>query len=344
MKLSRFAEVHGLMVSESWTGRVLRVGRSQDSDVIVDSELASKKHAELEILGNVARVRDMGSANGTFVHGEKIRGTEIVRVGESIWFADQEYVFTGQTVEPVHSRSIDVANSSFLRSPVLGVILGSLLVLGIVLTVSLASPKPEPLADLYDQPGNLPSLISEVKESTVRVECAGGYGTGWVLGEQMGGLAGGSIIVTNEHVVGECFSNGQDVRVTGAGLNFRSPVRSVDPDWDLALIDLAIPIRGLKMAATHDVGQWVMAVGNPWGLDNTVTFGRLTNSVEAGRILVTDAAINPGNSGGPLVNSRGEVIGVNTATLVGGGGGTGIAVAWPNLCEELLSCQATFPW
>ncbi len=61
-----------------------------------------------------------------------------------------------------------------------------------------------------------------------------------------------------------------------------------------------------------------MAIGSPYGLHQTVAFAALTNSLGGGEVLVTDAAINPGNSGGPLVNARGELLGVNTATAVGG--------------------------
>jgi S1-C subfamily serine protease len=87
-----------------------------------------------------------------------------------------------------------------------------------------------------------------------------------------------------------------------------------------------------------------MAIGSPYGLDQTVTFGALTNSLGGGEVLITDAAINPGNSGGPLVNARGELLGVNTATAVGGGGGTGIVMGWPNLCRKVLSCSTLPPW
>jgi serine protease Do len=92
-----------------------------------------------------------------------------------------------------------------------------------------------------------------------------------------------------------------------------------------------------------DVGEWVMAVGNPFGLDHTVTSGivsakgRQIGSGPYDNFIQTDASINPGNSGGPLVNLRGEVIGMNTAIFSQSGGNIGIGFAIPaNLIKEIL--------
>lgn len=87
-----------------------------------------------------------------------------------------------------------------------------------------------------------------------------------------------------------------------------------------------------------------MAIGSPLGSDQTITLGARTNSLDGGEGLTTDVAINLGNSGGPLVNSRGELLGINTATAVGGGGGTGIVMGWPNLCRKVLSCSTLPLW
>lgn len=132
-------------------------------------------------------------------------------------------------------------------------------------------------------------------------------------------------ILTNAHVV-----NGADqVTVTlKDGRSFEGTVEGVDEVTDLAVVKIQAPGEELPVAALGDsdqveVGDWAIAVGNPLGLDNTVTLGIIStlkrSSASVGipgkrlDFIQTDAAINPGNSGGPLVNSNGDVIGINTA-------------------------------
>jgi S1-C subfamily serine protease len=113
------------------------------------------------------------------------------------------------------------------------------------------------------------------------------------------------------------------------GRSFDAIVEGVDEVTDLAVVkiddsdDEALPVARLGDSDAVEVGDWAIAVGNPLGLDNTVTLGivstlkRTSSSVgipgKRLEFIQTDAAINPGNSGGPLVNQRGEVIGINTA-------------------------------
>jgi len=130
-------------------------------------------------------------------------------------------------------------------------------------------------------------------------------------------------IVTNNHVVGD--ASVVEVRLSDK-TKFRGTVIGKDPDTDLALIKIEAEKElfsvSLADSSKIKVGQWVIAVGNPFGLDRTVTVGVISalgrENVNLSRyedFIQTDASINPGNSGGPLFNIRGEVVGINTAII-----------------------------
>jgi len=155
--------------------------------------------------------------------------------------------------------------------------------------------------------------------------------------------ADGSIL-TNNHVV----ENAQKIVVKLADEEeYEAKVVGRDPKTDIAVIKIDAKI-GLTAASLGDsdnleVGEWVMAIGNPFGLDSTVTSGivsakgRHIGQCPYDNFIQTDASINPGNSGGPLINLRGEVIGINTAIFSRSGGNIGIGFAIPvNLVKELL--------
>ncbi len=149
-------------------------------------------------------------------------------------------------------------------------------------------------------------------------------------------------ILTNNHVVEGAFN----IRVRFAdGRALEAEVLGRDPLTDIALIKLKSPPANLPVLRLGDsdamrVGDWVVAIGNPFGLASSVSAGILSAKArEIGAtpyddFLQTDAAINPGNSGGPLFNLRGEVIGMNTA-IVSGGAGIGFAVP-SNLAKAII--------
>ena len=152
-------------------------------------------------------------------------------------------------------------------------------------------------------------------------------------------------ILTNDHVVEE----GQDLIVKlSDGSEHGARVAGRDSKTDIALIKIdverTLPVAVLGDSAGLEVGEWVLAIGNPFGLEHTVTSGIVSakgRRIGAGpydNFIQTDASINPGNSGGPLINLRGEVVGVNTAIFSRGGGNIGIGFAIPiNLVKGLLS-------
>ncbi|MEN9540157.1 MAG: hypothetical protein RLZZ459_248 [Cyanobacteriota bacterium] len=157
-----------------------------------------------------------------------------------------------------------------------------------------------------------------------------GQGSGLVIDGQ-------GLVLTNAHVV-----DGADrVEVTLAdGRDLEGSVLGADPVTDLAVVRIAGG-SGLKAAPLGDsealeVGDWAIALGTPYGLERTVTLGIVSslhrNITSLGfsdkrlDLIQTDAAINPGNSGGPLINARGEVVGINTLVRSGPGAGLGFAI------------------
>src|SRR5687768_1189404 len=157
-------------------------------------------------------------------------------------------------------------------------------------------------------------------------------------------IDGDGSILTNNHVV----ENAQKIVVKLADeQEHEAKVIGRDPKTDIAVIKIEAKTK-LTPANFGDsdgleVGEWVMAIGNPFGLDSTVTSGivsakgRHIGQGPYDNFIQTDASINPGNSGGPLLNLRGEVIGINTAIFSRTGGNIGIGFAIPiNLVKELL--------
>jgi putative serine protease PepD len=181
-----------------------------------------------------------------------------------------------------------------------------------------------------------------------------GSGSGFIIDDR-------GYILTNNHVV----ENADTLEVTLPDKS-KVPAKLIgrDPNNDLAVIQINVPrekLNPLKLGDSSQlqVGQLAIAIGNPFGLERTVTrgvvsaVGRSLKS-ETGRqirnVIQTDAAINPGNSGGPLLNSRGEVIGINTAIFTPSGGSVGIGFAVPvNTAKKLLPQliargRASHPW
>jgi serine protease Do len=148
-------------------------------------------------------------------------------------------------------------------------------------------------------------------------------------------------ILTNYHVI----AGADEVKVKlSDSREFKAQVKGGDEKLDLALLKIdakdKLHFTPLGNSDLLDVGEWVMAIGNPFGLGQTVTSGivsakgRVIGSGPYDDFIQTDASINPGNSGGPLFNSRGEVVGINTA-IVAGGHGIGFAIP-VNMAKEII--------
>jgi S1-C subfamily serine protease len=180
------------------------------------------------------------------------------------------------------------------------------------------------VVDVVDRVG--PAVVG----LAVRAEKSrGGTGSGVVV-------APDGLILTNSHVAGAAGARGSTAHIavtTADGQDLRARLVGDDPDTDLALlrVDEAVTLPAAALGNSKQLkrGQLVIAIGNPLGFESTVTTGvvsALGRSLRArtGRliddVIQTDAALNPGNSGGPLVSSRGEVVGINTAVIMGAQG------------------------
>jgi serine protease Do len=152
------------------------------------------------------------------------------------------------------------------------------------------------------------------------------------------------LILTNNHVVEKT----DEIKVKLADKReFKAEIIGRDPKTDLALIRIKAdtPLEPLPLGDSEklDVGDWVVAIGNPFGLGHTVTAGivsakfRRLGTGSYDNFIQTDASINPGNSGGPLLNTMGEVVGINSAIFTQTGGSVGIGFAIPiNMAKDLL--------
>ncbi len=166
-----------------------------------------------------------------------------------------------------------------------------------------------------------------------------GAGSGFIISPD-------GYILTNNHVV----ANASKVTVKLAdGREFKAKIVGTDPASDVAVLKIEadhLPVLPLGDSDKIEVGEWVIAIGNPFGLTQTVTVGVISAKGRSGvgitdyeDFIQTDAAINPGNSGGPLVNLRGEAIGMNTAIFTRSGGYMGIGFAIPINMVKVITKQ-----
>lgn len=186
-------------------------------------------------------------------------------------------------------------------------------------------PEGSPFQEFFDE------FFNRQNRDNGRPRRVQSLGSGFVLAGDDG------IIITNNHVI----EGADEITVNfNDGSKLPAEVIGTDPKTDLAVLKVT-PTKPLKSVSFGDsekmrVGEWVMAIGNPFGLGGTVTTGivsarnRDINSGPYDNYIQTDASINRGNSGGPLFNAAGEVIGINTAIISPSGGSIGIGFAIPS--------------
>ncbi|MBU6200943.1 MAG: trypsin-like peptidase domain-containing protein [Acidobacteria bacterium] len=204
--------------------------------------------------------------------------------------------------------------------------------------------------ELFDGPADLPAVIDEVRASVVAIECGDGGGTGFAMNITLRDPSGPfkTVIVTNHHVIDECIDGAQPLSVFG-GPEFEEAglveIAGSDETNDLALIEVDLEIPSIKEAETFAVrGWWTMTIGHPYDdlyeevLYDYVTIGHIGYVLDES-VNYTSAIINPGNSGGPLVNARGELIGITSMSQASTEAGVwNYAIDSDVLCESLLDC------
>ena len=193
-----------------------------------------------------------------------------------------------------------------------------------------SEPKEEETPEQRDPSDTLRRFFGSPDSRSFRSE---GSGTGFIVDKN-------GYLITNQHVVEN--ADRIKVRLYGDSLEYRAHVVGVDSETDIAVLKIdakraLVPVQ-MGNSDSVQVGDWVIAIGSPFGLQATVTAGivsaeRTSRDLPGARqfqnFLQTDAAINPGNSGGPLLNTRGEVIGVNTMIATRSGSYEGVGFALP---------------
>ena len=253
---------------------------------------------------------------------------------------------------------------SFLRKTFLGFIL-------ISFSVLQAKPVPDSFADLADK--LMPSVVNISTTQTIKTTSnqfpfqfppgspfgemfkdfeqprerrASSLGSGFIIKEN-------GTVITNNHVI----ANAEDILVRAGDKEFKAKVVGADPYMDIAVLKMETKDKFTPVSFGDSdkarVGDWAVAIGNPFGLGGTVTAGIISarnrdiNLTRYDDFIQTDASINQGNSGGPLFNLKGEVIGINTAIIAPGQSGSiGIGFAIPanaasNVIDQLMEFGET---
>jgi S1-C subfamily serine protease len=182
-------------------------------------------------------------------------------------------------------------------------------------------------------------ILAKSEAFVYQVECAGSLGSAWgiALNFRPDDTAVGykGAVITNYHVVSSCL--GLNVRVSQNGRTLGGKVVNWDSVNDLALIYTVGATNPLPISSVSPSrGDFAMAMGSPYGLEGSISSGIVSNL--NGDFVITDAAIDPGNSGGPLLNDKGELIGINTWKYTGSQG-NGNAIKPGVLCRNIVVCD-----
>lgn len=328
-------------------------GRGFDCDVVVDDDACSLRHASTSLKSEGVRIQDLGSSNGTFLNGVRIESA-ILQDDDEIRMGETRFVFKGGRLElggphlpegheprtPARTRLRLGAVVLFLVGVVSGVIFISSReantdVSGGTIPIATSDGGSNGSADLFAAPPGLGDLVARVSGSVLSVKCGDSTGSGWPIS-----VASEVRIVTNHHVIEECLR--RKVQVSTSTVNASVDVLASDPGTDLAILTAPANITPLPTGPLPPIGSWMMLIGNPLGLERSVSYGSLNNI--SGGLLIVDAAINPGSSGGPAFDSQGRVVGTASAKIATNTvDRVGIVIGVAELCVGVLVCGGSFP-
>jgi len=327
------------------------VGRHRSCDVVITDDTVSGRHCKITDTPDGFVIEDLGSSNGTFVNAKRIK-TATLESNDQVALGLAKFVFIDGALIPQTMITPEEDETAFASTPakkkrrlIAAIAIAVVAVLGFSADlIGLFVDGKETFFEsesnnstssrndsLYEAPLDVQNLIADIRSAVVEVKCGDALGSGWPLvsGSQ-------TVIVTNHHVIESCLKSRAPVSINFSGGSVSSDDYMFDEDNDLAVIKTSHSFEGLETAEKPRIGHWVMAVGNPLGLDRSVNFGTVSN-VEDTQIIL-DVAINPGNSGGPLINADGKVVGV-TSSAVTDADNIGIAIALKQLCVSLLVCE-----
>ena len=332
-------------MADNW---IITVGREASNTYVVDSNLASRFHAEVRSANGKVTIEDLSSVNGTYVNGSQIVGEVELNEGDVVQVGGARFVYRDQGLVRDDKAATKSTSLNFWLIIGAAVTVAALLIVAITVAANpSANDAKAPSgtswakSDLYSRPVDMGPFVEAMKRSTVWIGCSNAQGSGFSI--DLPRPSGKTLIITNHHVVESCVGKPNSLTVKGSDFTETASVQSSDSTNDLAIIYLSKSVTPLPASGKPQIGYWVVAVGSPLGIEGTMTFGNVTNFIASDNFVMTDAVVNPGNSGGPLINSRGEVVGINTAKWVNELSAT-FARSWPTLCKKLVNCSATSTW
>ena len=321
-QMDRSNKLHNANIGESIT-----IGRSSICDLAINDKTVSRQHSKIISDGNRTVIYDLDSKHGTHINGIKKKSSRL-KDGDSVRIGNSYLVYTEGNVQVIKRDAyLKRVRQRISQRYGLPIILMMVAMFATVHYIENTSSE----ASSFEAPKNLESLIESTREKVFSVSCDNSQGTAWPLQ-----LVEQTVLVTNVHVIKECVASAGNIHVENPISRIQVRALGIDENADIAVLENPFDVQGFSIQQSVSIGTWVMAIGNPLGLDRSVNFGEISN-VEK-RQIIFDTSINPGNSGGPLLNSSGEVIAIVTA-IVSEAQGMAVGIPIREICDSLIACS-----